>query len=124
VDGVAVATAFAPMPGFLACPKPARGLETAALGTNNPPVLAGGADGRDRDEPPCVSSESCRVLLLNRIGSVRSTNLPASCKMVSNGRCQTVVKTDSSTLKLHYSLILILENFDTLDECMFLEDLL
>ena len=76
--GGPVAFAIAPMSGFLAFPKPARGLEIAALGTNIPPVLAGGADRRDRDEPPGFSSESCRGLSLNKIGSVRNNNFPAS----------------------------------------------
>jgi len=70
-------------PAFLACPKPARGLETAALGTKSPPVLAGGADGRDRDGPFDVSSDICRTVSLNTRGSVRRSNFPASCKKVN-----------------------------------------
>jgi hypothetical protein len=85
VEGVAAALAFAPppMPGFRACPKPARGLETVALGTKSPPVLAGGADGRDRDGPPIFSSDIWRTLSLNSIGSVRSSNFPASCRKIN-----------------------------------------
>lgn len=66
------------MPGFRTCPKPALGLEAAALGTNIPPVLAGGAAGRARPKPPGVSSDNCKVFPLKTIGSVRSSSLPAS----------------------------------------------
>jgi hypothetical protein len=71
------------MPGFLAGPKPARGLETAALGTNSPPVLVGGADRRDRKGPVVISSDICRGLSLNNTGSARSSSFPASYTMVS-----------------------------------------
>ena len=85
VEAVAVVIdlAPAPMPCFLACPKPARGLETAALGTKSPPVLAGGADGRDRDGPLNFSSDIFRTVSLNSRGSVRSSNFPTSCKKVN-----------------------------------------
>lgn len=79
----AVTFELAPMPGFLAGPKPARGLETAALGTNSPPILVGGADGRDRKGPVVISSDICRGLSLNNTGSVRSSSFPASYTMVS-----------------------------------------
>ena len=66
-------------------PRPARGLDAAARGTNMPDVLVavggGAADDALRGArcTPGVSAISSRVLPLNTTGSVRRSSFPTSC---------------------------------------------
>ena len=69
------------VPRFL-LPSPARGLDAADRGTNNPPAAGGGAVGRGLREGivfPAVSTDSVKAFPLYMMGSESSRSLPASC---------------------------------------------
>ncbi len=65
----------APPPRPLLFPSPARGRDTADLGTKVRRLVVGGPVGLER-----VSSNICNTLPQNSMGSGRNKSFPASCE--------------------------------------------
>lgn len=91
-----------------------------------PLVSGGGAAGRLREGPTC-SSENCNTFPPNMIGSVRSSNFPASYKreVVSlgfRGACER--NTDSRIFKFDHCLVQSSEDLSSFHERMFFQELM
>lgn len=68
-------------------PKPARGRESAALGTNDTPAPEDAAVAFRVDPASRLSSDNCSVFSPKTIGSAWSSSLPVSCDdIVSTGQ--------------------------------------